>query len=83
MIAVNGVKNSFRFLSILACIVVSGVVTWLFYVAAINIGAEHSQYTQVDTFAGMGFVFILSMIVSISLVPPLMRKLLGRYTSGH
>jgi phosphoglycerol transferase MdoB-like AlkP superfamily enzyme len=60
--------------SVLASLVTSFVIVLVFYVLAAAKVRENSMYTNVDVYAGMVFVFILSMIVSASIWPGIIEK---------
>ncbi len=65
--------------SILASLATSLVIAFLFFVLAVQkVNAHPEMYTVVDVYAGMVFVFILSMIVSASIWPGIIEKALIR-----
>jgi hypothetical protein len=49
-------------------------VVFVFYVLAAAKVEKNPMYTSVDVYAGMVFVFILSMIVSASIWPGIIEK---------
>lgn len=58
--------------SIIASLATSLIVAIVFYALASRM--ENSMYTGVDVYAGMVYVFILSMIVSASIWPGIIEK---------
>jgi len=64
--------------SVAASIVTSILIVILFYILAIQKVSQSSQYSYTDVYAGMVYVFILSMIVSASIWPGLIEKRLKK-----
>ncbi len=62
-----------RYLTAGAYLTISGVSSFLFYLAARLRGASGT-----DTYLGVVWVFALSAIVSASLLPPLLQRRLGK-----
>lgn len=62
--------------SLVASLVTSLVITLVFYLLAVQKAAASPGYTQVDIYAGMAYVFILSMIVSASIWPGAIGRLM-------
>ncbi len=61
--------------SVLASLVTSVVIMLLFYIRAMQkVSANPDDYKYVDVYAGMVYVFILSMIVSASIWPGIIEK---------
>lgn len=61
--------------SVLASLVTSVVIMVLFYILAMQkVSAHPEEYKSVDVYAGMVYVFILSMIVSASIWPGVIEK---------
>lgn len=64
--------------SVLASLVTSVVIMLLFYIRAMQKvsanPANPTEYKSVDVYAGMVYVFILSMIVSASIWPGIIEK---------
>ncbi len=60
--------------SIIASLATSIIVVILFYILAVQKMHESEMYTSVDVYGGMVFVFILSMIVSVSIWPGVIDK---------
>lgn len=58
--------------SVLASLATSVVIMLLFYILAMQMNPE--LYKPVDVYAGMVYVFILSMIVSASIWPGIIEK---------
>ena len=71
-------KNKTGIYALMASIVSSIVIVAVFFALALlkNSSREIPLYTNVDIIAGMIFVFILSMIVSASIWPGIIEKLL-------
>ncbi len=64
--------------SLIASIATSLVVVLVFYMLASAKVQGNSLYTSVDVYAGIVFVFILSMIVSASIWPEIIEKRMER-----
>jgi len=62
------------FYSIIASTVTSILIVVLFYIFAIQKVGPSTQYSYTDVYAGMVYVFILSMIVSASIWPGVIEK---------
>ncbi|MCZ7357975.1 MAG: hypothetical protein O8C66_05110 [Candidatus Methanoperedens sp.] len=61
--------------SVLASLVTSIIVVLLFFgLSLTKISTSPNVYTRVDVYAGMVYVFILSMIVSASIWPGIIEK---------
>jgi uncharacterized integral membrane protein len=61
--------------SVLASFATSVVIVVLFYILAMQkVSANPFEYKSVDVYAGMVYVFILSMIVSASIWPGIIEK---------
>lgn len=61
--------------SVLASLVTSVVIMFLFYILAMQrVSTNPAEYKSVDVYAGMVYVFILSMIVSASIWPGVIEK---------
>ena len=61
--------------SLVASIVTSIVIVLIFYIlAAGKVSANPEMYKPVDIYAGMVYVFVLSMIVSASIWPGIIEK---------
>ncbi|MDP2846453.1 MAG: hypothetical protein Q8N79_10350 [Candidatus Methanoperedens sp.] len=61
--------------SVLASLATSVVIMLLFYILAMQkVSANPAEYKSVDVYAGMVYVFILSMIVSASIWPGIIEK---------
>ncbi len=71
----SGVSRRVQSLNMLVSILLSTVISWIFYTLANRIVAQSTLYTHVDIVGGVGLVFILSMIISFSLVPAFVEKL--------
>jgi hypothetical protein len=71
------VSKGFGKVDIAACILVSALITVAFYIMAIYKSIQSDRYAPIDAYAGAVFVFILSMIVSVSIIPPLIKKFGG------
>ncbi|WP_309492001.1 hypothetical protein [Candidatus Hecatella orcuttiae] len=69
------IKRRVQGINMLVCVLVSVVISWIFYTLALQMPGRFAQYTKIDVLAGVGFVFILSMIISFSLIPAFMEKL--------
>ncbi|MFZ3060196.1 MAG: hypothetical protein WA102_10745 [Candidatus Methanoperedens sp.] len=61
--------------SVLASLATSVVIMVLFYILAMQkVSTNPAEYKPVDVYAGMVYVFILSMIVSASIWPGVIEK---------
>ncbi len=61
--------------SIIAIIATSIIIMFLFYLLAMQrVNTNPAEYKAVDVYAGMVYVFILSMIVSASIWPGVIEK---------
>lgn len=61
--------------SLVASIVTSIVIVLIFYIlAAGKVSTNPEMYKPVDIYAGMVYVFVLSMIVSASIWPGIIEK---------
>lgn len=61
--------------SVIASLATSIVIMLLFYILAIQkVSTNPEEYKSVDVYAGMVYVFILSMIVSASIWPGVIEK---------
>ncbi|VVB93929.1 Uncharacterised protein [uncultured archaeon] len=61
--------------SVLASLATSVVIMLLFFILALRMVSVHpDEYKSVDVYAGMVYVFILSMIVSASIWPGIIEK---------
>lgn len=61
--------------STLASLATSIVIVLIFYVQAMEkVNSNQEVYKQVDVYAGMVYVFVLSMIVSASIWPGIIEK---------
>lgn len=68
-------EKKLGYYSVLASLATSLVIVLVFYVlAAAKVRENPMMYTSVDVYAGMVFVFILSMIVSASIWPGIIEK---------
>jgi hypothetical protein len=67
-------ENKNGFYSVAASIVTSILIVILFYIFALQKVGSSTQYSYTDVYAGMVYVFILSMIVSASLWPGVIEK---------
>lgn len=63
-------EKKLGYYSVLASLATSLVIVMIFYVLA----RDNPMYTSVDVYAGMVYVFILSMIVSASIWPGIIEK---------
>lgn len=68
------------FLSSITTSVVLGSL-FLFGALLVNLSRGETAYTQVDMAAGSIFVFVITMIISLSLLPKVMEKLENRAKS--
>lgn len=60
--------------SMTASIASSILIVALFYIFALQKVSQSAQYSYTDIYAGMVYVFILSMIVSASIWPGIIEK---------
>jgi hypothetical protein len=61
--------------SILASLATSAVIMLLFYILGMQrVSTNPAEYKSVDVYAGVVYVFILSMIVSASIWPGVIEK---------
>jgi hypothetical protein len=61
--------------SVIASLATSVVIMLLFYILGMQmVNTNQAEYKSVDVYAGMVFVFILSMIVSASIWPGIIEK---------
>ncbi|MDD5472658.1 MAG: hypothetical protein PHU34_00760 [Candidatus Methanoperedens sp.] len=67
-------ENKIGFYSIVASTATSILIVVLFYIFAIQKVGSSMQYSYTDVYAGMVYVFILSMIVSASIWPGVIEK---------
>lgn len=67
-------EKKLGYYSALASLATSFVIVIVFYVLASAKVLANPMYTKVDVYAGMVFVFILSMIVSASIWPGIIEK---------
>ena len=57
------------------CFTASLGLSIIFFIAGYFMMLRYAQYTIVDSLAGALFVFFLAMIVSLSVIPPLLKRL--------
>ena len=62
------------FYSVAASMATSILIVILFYIFALQKVGSSTQYSYTDVYAGMVYVFILSMIVSASIWPGVIEK---------
>jgi hypothetical protein len=68
-------EKKFGVYSIVASLVTSVVIVLIFYLLALQkLSVSPDMYRPVDVYAGMIYVFILSMIVSASIWPGIIEK---------
>ena len=68
-------EKKLGYYSVLASLATSVLILILFYVFAVQkLEVDPEMYKLVDIYAGMVYVFILSMIVSASIWPGLIEK---------
>lgn len=67
-------ENKTGLYSVAASTVTSILIVVLFYIFAIQKVGTPMQYSYTDVYAGMVYVFILSMIVSVSIWPGVIEK---------
>lgn len=73
-------ENKTGLYSVAASTVTSILIVILFYIFAIPKVGASAQYSYTDVYAGMVYVFILSMIVSASIWPGVIEKRLRKNT---
>lgn len=71
-------ENKTGFYSVAASMVTSILIVIIFYIFALQKVGSSTQYSYTDVYAGMVYVFILSMIVSASLWPGVIEKRLKK-----
>jgi hypothetical protein len=71
-------EKKLGYYSVLASLATSFAVVLIFYVLATAKVRQNPLYTDVDVYAGMVYVFILTMIVSASIWPGIIEKRLKR-----
>jgi hypothetical protein len=71
-------ENKTGFYSMAVSVATSVLVVVLFYILAIQKVSASTQYSYTDVYAGMMYVFILSMIVSASIWPGVIEKRLKK-----
>jgi len=71
-------ENKVGFYSLAVSVATSVLIVVLFYMFAIRKVGTSTQYSYTDVYAGMMYVFILSMIVSASIWPGLIEKRLKK-----
>ena len=68
-------EKQLGYYSVIASLVTSVVIMVLFYILGMQrVNAIPEEYKSVDVYAGMVYVFILSMIVSASIWPGIIEK---------
>jgi hypothetical protein len=68
-------EKKLGYYSIIASLVTSVVIMLLFYILGMQrVNTIPEEYKSVDVYAGMVYVFILSMIVSASIWPGIIEK---------
>ncbi len=68
-------EKKLGFYSLVAGIATSIVIVLLFYLLAVGkMEMKPEMYKPVDIYAGMVYVFVLSMIVSASILPGIIEK---------
>ncbi|MBU4491358.1 MAG: hypothetical protein KKD69_02735 [Euryarchaeota archaeon] len=67
-------EKKLGYYSVLASLATSFAIVLIFYILAAAKARENPMYTSVDVYAGMVFVFILSMIVSASIWTGIIEK---------
>ncbi len=73
-------ENKTGYYSVAASTITSILIVVLFYMFAIQKVGPSMQYTYTDVYAGMVYVFILSMIVSASIWPGIIEKRIRKNT---
>ena len=71
-------ENKVGVYSVIASMATSLLIVVLFYIFAIQKVSSSAQYSYTDVYAGMVYVFILSMIVSASIWPGVIEKRLKK-----
>ena len=72
-------EKKLGYYSVLASLATSIVIVILFYLLSLQkLDANPEMYKPVDIFAGMVYVFVLSMIVSASIWPGIIEKRLPK-----
>jgi uncharacterized membrane protein len=71
-------ENKVGVYSVIASATASLLIVVLFYIFAIQKVSSSAQYSYTDVYAGMVYVFILSMIVSVSIWPAVFEKRLKK-----
>ncbi len=72
-------EKKLGYYSVLASLATSVVIMVLFYILGMQMVNTHqAEYKSVDVYAGMVYVFILSMIVSASIWPGVIEKRLTK-----
>lgn len=71
-------ENKVGVYSVIASAATSFLIVVLFYIFAIQKVSSSAQYSYTDVYAGMVYVFILSMIVSASIWPGVVEKKLKK-----
>lgn len=68
-------EEKLGFYSVLAGLATSVIIVILFYIFALQkLESDPEMYKLVDVYSGMVYVFILSMIVSVSIWPGVIEK---------
>ncbi|MCZ7385030.1 MAG: hypothetical protein O8C63_09825 [Candidatus Methanoperedens sp.] len=68
-------EKKLGYYSVLASLATSIVIMLLFYILGMQkVNTNPAEYKSVDVYAGMVYVFILSMIVSASIWPGVIEK---------
>jgi len=67
-------ENKTGFYSVVISMATSILIVILFYIFALQKVGSSTQYSFTDVYAGMVYVFILSMIVSASIWPGVIEK---------
>ena len=71
-------ENKVGVYSLVASVATSLLIVVLFYIFALQKVSTSAQYSYTDVYAGMVYVFILSMIVSASIWPGVIEKKLKK-----
>lgn len=74
-------ENKLGVYSAAASTITSMVIVILFYIFAIRKIGVSAQYNYTDVYGGIIYVFILSMIVSVSIWPGVIEKRLKKYSN--
>jgi hypothetical protein len=73
-------EKKLGYYSVLASLATSVVIMLLFYILGMQrVSTNPAEYKSVDVYAGMVYVFILSMIVSASIWPGVIEKRLSKH----